>query len=113
MRPTINDQIKNASHAYILPLARSAMNRRYAVYLQPNGGGGLDVLWPSSMENWKAEAAGLFGLKHSKRAGLPAFHFHYRGCGFSAMDAIRRDLHSVNSSLVVLSIDGNAPSHAL
>ena len=121
MRLSLIEQVRNAPRAYILPLStsRSGMMRRYAVYVQQPDGS-LDVLWPADTgdSNGKGGEPLLPGMVHKRRHAhgpdnLPAYHYAFGGCGFSAMDEIRSTLRAINPTIEVASIDGHSPSHTL
>lgn len=100
------EQIKGARFAYIAEISRakSGMMRRYAVYLQP-AKGELDVLWPhANGDKDDSKRALLPGQVYAKRREpdtLPAYHFAFRGCGFSAADELRKTLLEINPKLQV------------
>jgi len=56
---------------------------RFAVYYHDSETGELEVLWPSDSHEGKKAADRPRALGFSTREGLPAYHFHYTGGGYS------------------------------
>ena len=112
---TMEEQIKNASIAYIYTLSRTDITGRYSVYLNNKDdlSKPLTLLWPSEAEiNGKGKL--LFGMKRNKRKNekYPAFHFVFKGGGMSLMNEVKMVLKRINPEIQVLRIDGFEPSVA-
>ena len=131
-RPTLRQQIAEASHAYIMDVApNKGCIRRYSVYLLPSrkdkdGNLELDVLWPQQTSEQKdisesqftrfqdeCRDALLSSFVHYESENYPAFHFRFSRYGFSARDEIRRMFKSINPLIVVATINGGSPSTCL
>ncbi len=94
---TMQEQIKNASFAYITMISKT----RFQVYmLRPNEQyiQQLFMLWPSEGEKL---------LRHqtsSKVNHLPKYHFRLIGYGYDKSHAIAKVLTEINPNISVLSL---------
>jgi hypothetical protein len=105
---TQQEQVKSATRAYIMPINRT--KTRFQVYLC-DGIHALTNLWPSDSRRTKQSKELLACQIYSTHKDYPAFHFYFRGTGYSRTREIREALLEINSNLVIYELHpGHNPS---